>query len=159
MNPKTLPLRLLAAGLACLAAACVSDAGSGPRTSAREIAAAKALWRANRPAHYAYTVRMVCECPMDSILVVAASDSVVSAVSTLRLPGGDPYAIPDPQDYSIDSLFAALEAMERSRPEKLYCRFDPHYGFPDTLSYDGNAQAVDDELDQTIFDFRVESGP
>ena len=159
MFPVRLLIRRWAAGLACLAAACVSDAGSGPRTSSREIAAAKALWRANRPAHYAYTVRMSCFCPIDTVLVAAAGDSVLSAISTRGRPVDGPDPIPNPQEYSIEALFDDLETMEKSRPDKLYCRFDPKYGFPDSVSYDGDTRAIDDELTQTVFDFRVESGP
>lgn len=159
MGANRLLFGLCAAAFACLCAGCVSDAGSGPGTSPGDIAAAKALWRANEPARYSYSVRMVCFCPIDTVQVTANRDSVLSAVPTNVKLGGNPSPIPDPQVYSMDSIFARLEGMERSRPYKLRCRFDPRYGFPDSVSYDGSAQAVDDELDQTIFDFRVETAP
>jgi hypothetical protein len=144
-------LRLLAAGLAVWISACLD---AEPDRSG-DIAAAKERWRRNEPDRYSYSVRMLCFCPIDTVRVTATRDSVIEASTTRPGPGGAPWPIPDPQRYSIDSLFAHLEAMEASHPHRLDFRFDPEYGFPDSLVYDGSERAVDDELTQTVFGFRI----
>jgi hypothetical protein len=91
--------------------------------------------------------------------VTANRDSVLSAITTRLGPGDVPWSIPNPQHYSIDSLFARLEGLQASHPYRLGYHFDPTYGFPDTLVYDMAAEAVDDELMQTVFGFRAGGTP
>jgi hypothetical protein len=146
-------LAACAAALACLLAAC-DTAGSGPEMAPTDLASAREKWSRNEPAEYSYYVLMRCFCQYDTLFVVANRDSVLSAVAkgTWRPLGGD--TLPNPQAWSIDSLFADLESMRNRNPHKLFCHFDPAYGFPDSLDYDGNANAVDDELTRTVFGFR-----
>jgi Family of unknown function (DUF6174) len=143
----------LAAGLACLLAAC-DPAAPVPGDPPSDLAFARAKWSRQEPAAYSYSLRMVCFCPYDTILVTADRDSVLAAVATGRLARSGADTLPNPQDYSIDSLFAQLERMRKGHPRKLFYRFDPEYGFPDSVDYDGSAQIADEELTRTVFGFR-----
>jgi hypothetical protein len=127
--------------------------------SSQDFASARAAWKAHEPARYAYTFRTTCFCPPESVQVVASRDSVLQARNFRSLQPGVVEDVYAPQHYSIDSLFAALEAMRATHPYKLRVTFDAEYGFPETVDYDGDKNAEDDEYYVVISGFHPELAP
>jgi hypothetical protein len=130
--------------------ACMTDNAPADLASARET------WRAHAPARFSYTFRTVCFCSPESVRVVATRDSVLEARNYDGNAVADAYS---PQSYSIDSVFADLEALAGAKHYKLRITFDPEYGFPDTVDYDRSKEGADDEFYQVISDFHPEGPP
>lgn len=144
----------LAAAVAVHAQAPAPGAASPPEPPAqlkRELAAARAKWRAAGLASYEYGYRKFCEChpdtPPETIVTVRGGE-----IAGVRHRPVD-YAQEVPGDparfkfyWTVDGLFD-LVAAGLERGAAVRATFDPALGFPATIYIDYDREFIGDEVD------------
>jgi hypothetical protein len=111
-----------------------------------ELDAMMTHWRESRPAAYAYTL----------------SRSGVTDRMTFRVGGHVATFAEDPEDRAyifehyagVDRLFERIAWAIDGRAEHFAVRYDPTYGHPVSIDIDVSRNAVHDELDLRVSDFR-----
>jgi hypothetical protein len=120
---------------------------SGPGDPTFEVYRNRAVWRAERPESYEYTVQRLCFCITDAVRPVRVRVSGESVTS--RVYAAD--ATPVPSQYaesfpSVEGLFQLiLDAMD-DEADEIDVVYDPDTGVPLEIAIDYIAMAVDDEL-------------
>ncbi len=104
---------------------------------------------------YRYTLDIDCFCPWGRFDVVVRNGEVVQArrVGSGGVGGsGQP-----PGALTIDGLFTVVsQARSSSSPAaNVTVSYDERYGYPQRISIDRIADAVDDEISYTVSDFQV----
>jgi len=112
-----------------------------------KLDSAQQLWQTARPASYETVVRRSCFCgDVDPYRVQIEGSTVTSAVRLT--PDGVETAV-DPGEYqdwfTVEGLFAAVQAAIDGRVDHLAARYDVTRGHPLHVDIDPHAGAVDDE--------------
>ena len=150
MTWRTLVVVVMFALAAC---APVYPSATTPVSTPTDAAGYRAIWDANHPASYSYTIERTCFCLPLGPLTVTVVDGEVTSILTksgkhLR-PGG-----PRLQAYpiTIDALFDyATEAETRSARSEI--GYDPTLGYPAQLDIDWTASTPDDDVQIAVTDF------
>jgi hypothetical protein len=120
-----------------------------------ELARARALWAAHRPANYSYTVMRYCECGNNGVRVrITVQNHVVT--SRLYVSSGQPVEPLMEQAYRpIEGLFDEIE-MFLERGWRVLVEYDPALGYPTESDFDDRGRTPDGLLTQYVTDFRPE---
>jgi Family of unknown function (DUF6174) len=123
-------------------------------TPADTLAFYYAKWKAHRPDRYAYTYSrgLTCSCVYPVWRVEARGDSVIGV--TQRYPTLDtilPEA--DLRFYSMDSIFARVQAALDSGPDAHSIRYDTAMGFPVQAYFDQDRLIVDAGYSYNVTEF------
>jgi hypothetical protein len=145
---RTIPVAALLLLTAC---APVTGAASSSPSSEAEY---RAVWDANRPASYAYTIERTCFCLPLGPLAVTVQDGQVAAIVT---SGGKTLQPDDPRlaayPISIDSLFDYVEKAEQES-DRSQVGYDPTLGYPVMIDVDWDNSIPDDNITIEVSDFR-----
>jgi hypothetical protein len=143
-------------GWAFLAAAIVLGA-CDPAGEDDDYTANLRKWQAARPLGYEYLYRRDCFCPVETtgpFIVSAASDSVLRVQRIT--PDTDTVEVKDNlQTYSIGNIFIDLRTNLDRHADHDYVRYDADYGFPDSVFFDFEKQAADEEYGFVVKMLRV----
>jgi hypothetical protein len=146
-------------------AGCGSNAVSGTdanETSARPPAnldEARQLWRESGVVDYEVTAQMTCYCPQDLVQPirlaveggkVVSSEGLEQPLENLTREGA--------QRLTVEGLFRFVAEAERREAQTLEVTYDPRYGFPTFINYDGHEMIADDERQYRLSDFEPLSG-
>jgi len=119
------------------------------------LAAAEALWRAEGPSAYRFTITLSWFIPPErrGPFTFFVRDGKVAEAwrGKAQLSLDDPEIGQAP--HTVPELFAAIR--ELAGAAKLEVRFDPAYGFPAKLEADVMANAIDDEGGFVVTDFEA----
>ncbi|WP_417513190.1 DUF6174 domain-containing protein [Marinobacter sp.] len=119
---------------------------------------AQALWRGKGIVNYQVTVQQTCFCPADlsqPMRVTVVGGKLVD-VKGLEQPIQDESQL-DASRLTIAGLFEFIEQSEQRKVHKLNVDYDPHYGFPRRIDYDGHEMIADDEYQYELSDFQAGS--
>lgn len=147
-------LVLLLAG--CNATASDATADRSSDKAPETLQQAKALWSAKGISSYQVTVTQTCFCPPDlrQPLRISVSDGQVVGVEGLEQPVKQRNQL-DTTRLTIDGLFRFIEKSTDRDPHKLDVQYDPGFGFPRHIDYDGHEMLADDEFQYELTDFRA----
>jgi len=145
---------VVAAAMSLLLAACAPVIPS-PSTSPTDVAGYRAIWEANHPANYTYTIERTCFCLPLGPLSVTVQDGVVTSILTekgrhLHEDRGPLTAYP----VSIDALFDYAEEAE-ARSARSAIGYDPTLGYPAALDIDWDSTTPDDDVQIQVTDFHA----
>lgn len=149
--PAIRPL-LLVAALALGGSACSTVAGPGDDLRA-QIAFYRALWEAEGPEDYRYTVERLCFCGEDvrgPAMVEVVGDTVVRV--TYSRDGAE--VIPDYRWFfpSVDGLFDILQEGIDENAHSIEVSWDEATGVPLHFFIDYRANMADEELGMRVVD-------
>ncbi|MBL3555497.1 MULTISPECIES: DUF6174 domain-containing protein [Marinobacter] len=115
---------------------------------------AQALWNAKAPSAYQVTVTQTCFCPPElrQPLRVSVVDGDVVEVKGLEQPLKQRDQL-DNYRLTIAGVFRFIETSAARKPHKLEVEYDPSFGFPRRIKYDGHEMIADDEIQYTLTDF------
>lgn len=104
---------------------------------------------------YRYTLTVDCFCPGGRFDVVVRNGEVVHSRRTGS--GGVGGSGDPPGGLTIDGLFTLVSQARGSSPPaaNVTVSYDERFGYPQRISIDRIADAVDDEISYTVSDFRV----
>ncbi|MDX2192742.1 MAG: DUF6174 domain-containing protein [Gemmatimonadales bacterium] len=136
MSALLRPASLVAA---LLLAAC-TDASQQP-TTADDLAAARARWRAANIRSYAYVSRHDCFCPAEVVQPLRAVVDDGQVVEVATVSGGRAMSLEWRK--TVEGLFAVVEEEQRRRPDQLFVRFDAERGYPVRIEYGVKDVSVD----------------
>jgi hypothetical protein len=138
-------------------AAC-SD-GTGPTDATTALALNRAKWFGAGISDYQYTIERGCECVPESVGPVVI-EVRANAVQDRRYLSGIPV---DPQFAelftAVPGLFDLIEQAIRQPAAGLAVRYNPNFGYPESIQIDWVAGVVDDEVSYSITDFSILSAP
>lgn len=139
-------MNLLRAVPGLLAAALVACGDStGP---ADDLARNRALWEAEGTADYEFTFQRLCFCPEEAVALVqiqVTAGAVVSVIDALGQPV-DSLSVARYFTITIDSLFGVVERAIAVDAYRLTVRYDPEFGYPESIAVDYDAATVDEEM-------------
>ncbi len=132
-------LALLLGTVAC------SDQGPPPGLS-DEIEVNRAVWRANRPASYRYSIHRQCFCGAEARGPVEVEVSGSTVVGRVYVDTGEAV----PRDFasvfpSVDGLFDVLEDAVARRADEIQVVWDPTTGIPMDFFIDYSREIADEE--------------
>ncbi|HMJ11486.1 MAG TPA: DUF6174 domain-containing protein [Polyangiaceae bacterium] len=110
---------------------------------AQNLARAEQLWRSTVPENYVFVYERSCNCLAvdgQQVRVVVRDDEVVSA----RFAGG--VEAPERRWITVDDLFAELRTALAAKPDAFTAKYDPVWGYPQSVFIDRYAGAADDEI-------------
>ena len=138
MKLRTLPRLLAAALVAC-------GDSTGP---ADDLARNRALWQAEGSADYEFGFHRLCYCPEEAVQPVqirVAAGAVTGVIDTLGQPV-DSLQVMRYFTVTIDSLFGVVEHAIAVDAHRLAVRYDPEFGYPESIAIDYDAATVDEEM-------------
>lgn len=119
-----------------------------------DLDAAKALWVGAGVDKYEMTIEQRCYCPLELVQPIRISvkgDEIV-AVKGLEM-AIEKEDLAKSELKTVTKLFEFLEQAKAGQPQKLIERYNPQYGYPERIEYDGHARVADDEYVFLIRDF------
>jgi hypothetical protein len=138
-------------------AALLLQAGCSAITGAEsDFERARSKWTSLRPAAYDYTVKLSCYCGGEvtrAIVIVVRGDVVES-----RTYADDGAVVPaqfNSTFLTIDGMFEKIEDGFDSNFARVDVRYDPAFGYPVSIAFDGSVQIADDESSYTLTNFHV----
>jgi hypothetical protein len=153
--------RTVLAAVALLAVACapVYPPSTTPASTPTDAAGYRAIWDANHPASYSYTIERTCFCVPLGPLAVTVEDGRVTSIVTAdgkHLKPSDPRLNAYP--ISIDQLFDyATEAETQSARSEI--GYDPTLGYPARLDIDWTSSTPDDDVQIRVSNFQPPGSP
>ncbi|WP_309043687.1 DUF6174 domain-containing protein [Marinobacter sediminicola] len=157
------PQRVSVFLIALLLAGCgtaASDASTGqPETTPETLGQAQALWSDKGIADYQITVQQSCFCPayLRQPIRVTVADGKLVDVTGLEQLIQDPSQL-DAERLTVPGMFRFIERAERRDVHRLKVDYDPRYGFPVYIDYDGHEMIADDEYQYELSDFQRGAG-
>ncbi|WP_298449030.1 DUF6174 domain-containing protein [uncultured Marinobacter sp.] len=133
-----------------------SDASTGKSENTPEtLAQAQALWSDKGIVDYQITVQQSCFCPADlrQPVRVTVADGKLVDVTGLEQSIQDPGQL-DVERLTVPGLFRFIERAEQGEVHRLTVDYDPRYGFPVYIDYDGHQMIADDEYQYELSDFQ-----
>lgn len=155
VRPWSLPLLvLIMAG--CGARAPEATADNAPETAPEGLQQAQAVWDAEGIKDYRVTVRQTCFCPPDlrQPLRVTVADGEVVEIRGLEQPLQQQDQL-DRSRLTVAGLFRFIRQSAEREPHKLEVEYDPRFGYPRHIDYDGHERIADDEFRYELTDFRT----
>lgn len=146
-------MRTLLLALVLLVPACVDS--TGPSDPSTALALARAKWLATDFPSYTYTLERICECvpEMTGPVVIEVRDR---QVDQRRYLSG---AAVDPQFFdlftTVPGLFDLIDDAINRPAAAIAVRYNPAYGYPESIQIDWVAGAVDDEVSYRVSDFAL----
>jgi hypothetical protein len=136
-----------------LAAACSHS--TGPSDPVTALALARAKWFQAEVSNYQYTILRGCECLPESIgpVVIEVRDNTVQNRRYLTGTAVDPQFAD--LFAAVPGLFDLIEEAIHAPAAGLAVRYNPAYGYPESIQIDWVAGVVDDEVSYHITDFVV----
>ncbi len=137
--------------------ACAS--ATEPAAPATALALARATWYEASIASYRFTLVRLCECTpeMSGPVVIEVHGG---QIAERRYISGTPV---DPQFSEIftdvPGLFDLIEQAIALPAAALAVRYNPAYGYPESIQIDWVAGAVDDEVSYRVSEFTILDGP
>jgi Family of unknown function (DUF6174) len=151
-------MRLRCAALLLWALTACSD-GTGPTDAATALALNRAKWFGAGISDYQFTIERGCDCVPESVGPVVI-EVRANAVQNRRYLSGIPV---DPQFEdlftAVPGLFDIIEQAIRQPAVGLAVRYNPEFGYPESIQIDWLAGVVDDEVSYSVTDFTVLSAP
>lgn len=152
-------LPLLFAGLALTGCGTtVSEAGAESTTGPAPVTLeqAKALWADHALENYQVTIQQTCFCPSDlrQPMRVTVSGEDIVKVEGLEQPLKNRELL-DSNRLTVSGFFRFIEQSETRDPHRLDVEYDPRFGFPRRIDYDGHEMIADDEYQYELSDFRA----
>lgn len=168
--------RLFVAALVVVAAACGADESGGPATTTPEITAttttttsttstlpgatqrdllveARATWLATRPASYAITYGISCECDGGPWAIQVAGGEIVMAARVGIEPGREaPYG-------SVEAIFDEIEATLDEGRIPVDVEYDGEFGYPRSYIFNEPELPVDGGFILTVTAFEPDPTP
>src|SRR5689334_3283800 len=144
---STLKRTTLALILVALAA-CSPAAGS-------DFTSNRQKWNDKHVTHYRFTLAVICFCAFSDqmpLTIEVQDGKVVSMVNSQ----GQPVTNPEMLDTytSIDKLFEILDKALNGGADKVTVTYNSQYGYPESISIDYVAEAVDDEMAFEVSNFQ-----
>jgi hypothetical protein len=107
-------------------------------------------WNADHPHEYAFTYHLSCYCITPVWRVSVEGDSVVRVENISASAPGTPS---DLRSYSIDSIFARVEAGLDAHPVSARFRYNARWGYPEEASFNKSLEIADDEYSYNVTEF------
>ena len=135
--------RSLLTVLAAALAACGDSTGP-----ADDLARNRALWQAEGSADYEFGFQRFCFCPEEAVRHVQIRVTAGAVVSVIDAQGQpvDSLAAARWFTFTIDSLFGVVEHAIAVDAHRLTVRYDPEFGYPESIAVDYDAATVDEEM-------------
>ena len=145
--PRYMLVLLLAVG------ACSSP--TGPSDQAQALALSRARWFNSGIADYQFTIARLCECVPESVgpVVVEVREGLVVERKYASGVSVDPQY--DDLFTAVPGLFELIDEAIRRDAAGLAVRYNPAYGYPESIQIDWVAGTVDDEVSYRITDFTL----
>ena len=147
--PRYLLVLLLAVG-ACSSA-------TGPSDQAQALALSRARWFNSGITDYQFTIARLCECTPESVGPVVV-EVRGGQVAERKYASG---VTVDPQYAdlftAVPGIFDLIDEAIRRDAAGLAVRYNPAYGYPESIQIDWVAGTVDDEVSYRITDFTLHS--
>lgn len=138
------PPRIASALLAALVLA-----GCGDSTApADDLARNRERWGAQGLEQYEFVFRRLCYCPLEAtepVQIQVAAGAVGAVIDTLG-QSVDSLAVARYFTVTIDSLFGVVEHAIAVDAHRLTVRYDPEFGYPESIAVDYDAATVDEEM-------------
>ena len=115
------------------------------------LAAARARWEARGPSSYLYEYRNVCYCLWAQVRVTVSEGAVASVEWLAGEPGSESSA---PEGYTVEELFARIEAALDGKPHRADAEYDPVLGYPLAASFDPDQHVVDEQWGFVVEEFQ-----
>ncbi|MFT7338195.1 MAG: hypothetical protein ACI92B_001525 [Marinobacter maritimus] len=133
--------------------------GASAKNTLETLDQAQALWSDKGVVNYQVTVQQTCFCPADlrQPMRVTVDDGKLVDVRGLEQPIQDESRL-DASRLTIAGLFAFIEQSEQREVHKLNVDYDPRFGFPRRIDYDGHEMIADDEYQYELSDFQAGAG-
>jgi hypothetical protein len=141
--------------LVLLVATGACSSSTGPSDQAQALALSRARWYSSGIADYQFTIARLCECSAESAgpVVVEVRDGEVSERKYVSGISVDPqYA---DLFTAVPGLFELIDEALRRDAAGLAVRYNPAWGYPESIQIDWVAGAVDDEVSYRITDFTL----
>ncbi len=151
----SLPLLvLLLTGCSATASDATADKSTGK--APESLQQAQALWNTKATSTYQVIVTQTCFCPpaLRQPLRVSVSGGEVVEVEGLEQPVKQRDQL-DTSRLTVAGLFRFIEQSAERDPHKLEVEYDPGFGFPRHIDYDGHEMIADDEFQYELTDFRA----
>ncbi|EDM48116.1 DUF6174 domain-containing protein [Marinobacter algicola] len=157
MIPQRLSLLLIGFALAgCGTSVSQAGAENTPLPAPETLEQAETLWAGHAMDGYQVTVQQTCFCPADLRQPIRVS---VSAGEIVKLEGLEQPLqnrnLLDDQRLTVEGLLQFIEQSSARNPHRLEVAYDPRYGFPRHILYDGHKMIADDEFRYELSDFRA----
>ena len=140
MISRSLRLALAALALPVLLASCGNV--FGPNEDARDLAAAKKAWAAQRVASYTLVVQPRCYCGQGSLRATVVNGVVTERVIVETGAPAPPALFGSIE--SVDAMLATLERAVREHAHEIRATYDTH-GVPQQAYIDWDANTADEE--------------
>lgn len=126
--------------------------------TAKALKAAQTQWSRNGLAAYTYTLQHTCFCPPEytqPLKLHIINGDVVGAI----LASGQPLpAKRSGEAKTVEDLFAVIQDAIQRNAASITAKYDPHYGYPTSISIDYDRMMADEETYYTASNMRPANG-
>lgn len=142
--------------LVFLVAAGACSSSTEPSDQAQALALSRARWYGSGIANYQFTIARVCECTPEMVgpVQVEVRDGQVAERKYASGITVDPQYADLFTD--VPGLFELIDEAIRRDAAGLAVRYNPAYGYPESIQIDWVAGTVDDEVSYRITDFTLQ---
>lgn len=122
----------------------------------RQLQAAEAKWKKNRPLHYRYTLQRSCFCAPDYRKPIAIRVFRGKVQQAMLLPEGTPLpAERKAEALPVEGLFRLIREAIADKVASVVVVYDDRYGYPTSISIDRDRMMADEEVHFTVSHFNV----
>ena len=128
---------------------------TGPSDPSTALALSRARWFRSGITDYQFTIARVCECAPESSgpVVVEVRDGLVEERTYVSGVSVDPQF--SDLFTSVPGLFDLIGEAIRRDAAGLAVRYNPEFGYPESIQIDWMAGAIDDEVSYHVTDFTL----
>jgi len=112
-------------------------------------------WQGNKSSSYQIEQRFICFCisPAGRWIRVTVKDNEIEAALDLETSSVYSTEIFD-KLYTIEEAFQQIRNFEERNPATLEIEYDPRYGYPKRINFDGSTGIADDEFTLEMRSFK-----
>jgi hypothetical protein len=156
-TPTQNPFTGVKLSLVAAIAIAIAVAACSPVDYESDLQTNKQKWETAEISSYEMDLRRGCFCSDDITrpmhLVVTDGRTTISYADDGSRVTGE--ALESMLVGGVEKIFDAIDFVLSRNPDRLLIEYDEEFGFPQIIKIDPNADAIDDELDLWITNFRV----